>query len=101
MTDGPSYGGHIVLDGLLLDCPPDGSPSDAHGALFGISNRIVEIAGEINDEPIFGGRRARATVPSAANRDWQIIVTRVSQGDGDIGGVFDESDDSSWPLGVG
>ena len=101
MTDRPAYGGQVVLNGLLLNRPPKRSPSDAHRALFGISNRIVEVAGEINDEPILGGGRARATVPPAANRDWKIIVTRISQGDNDIGGVFDESDDSSWPLGVG
>jgi hypothetical protein len=38
-------------------------------------------------------------VPLAANRDWQIIVTRVLQGD--LGCVFDERDNSSWPLCIG
>ena len=101
MTNGPGYGGHVVLDRLLLNRPPKRSPSDAHRALLGIGDRIVEVTGEINDEAIFGGRSARATVPPAANRDWKIILTRVLQGDSDICGVFDESDDSSWPLGVG
>ena len=93
MTDGPGYGSQVVLDSFLLNRPPKGTPSDAHGAFFGIDNRIVEIAGEINNEPILGGRRARGAVPSAANCDWQIIVTCVLQGDRDVSDVFDESDD--------
>jgi hypothetical protein len=44
-----------------------------------------------------GGKRACAP---PANWDWQIIVTRVLQGERDLGRVFDERDDSSWPLGV-
>jgi hypothetical protein len=101
MTDGPGYGSQVILDGFSLNCPPDGSPSDAHGAPFWIDNRIVAIAREINDEPIFGRGRARGAVPPAANRDWQIIVTCVFQGERDVGGVLDKSDDSSWPRRVG
>jgi hypothetical protein len=48
VTEGPSYGSHLVLGGLVLN-----SPSNAHGAFSGIGNRIVEIAGEIDNESIF------------------------------------------------
>ena len=51
--------------------------------------------------PTLAEEEPEALCPPAANRDWQIVVTRASQDDGDVGSVFDESDDSSWPLGVG
>ena len=101
MTDGPGYGSQAVLDGLSLNGPPDGSPSNTHGATFGIGNRIVVITGEINNEPIFGRGSTGGAMPSAANRDLQIIVTCVFQGESDVVCVFHESDDFGRPLGVG
>jgi hypothetical protein len=101
MTDGPSYGSQLVLGGLVLNSVPEGSPSNAHGAFFGIGNRIVEIAGEIDNESIFGRGRTGAAVPPAANCDWQIIVACVPQGERDVGRVFYESHNSSVPLCIG
>jgi hypothetical protein len=101
MTDGPGYGSQAVLDSLLLNGPPNGSPSNSHGATFGIGDRIVAITGEINNEPIFGGRGAGGAMPPAANRDLQIIVTCVFQGESDVVRVFHESNDFGMPLGVG
>jgi hypothetical protein len=75
MTDGPGYGSQVVLDSFPLNGPPKGSPSNTHGATFGIGNRIVVITGEIDNETIFSRGGAGGAMPPAANRDLQIIFT--------------------------
>src|SRR6266404_2672653 len=101
MIDGAGYGRQLVLDGLKLDGLPDGSSSNTHCALFWIYNRIVEIAREIDDEPIFDGGSAGSVMPTAANRKLQMILSRILQGKSNVLRVFYESHDSSIPLDIG
>ena len=101
MTDCPSYGSQVVLDSLLVNRVPNGSSSNTHSARVGIGNRIVEIPREINNQSIFCRGRTGGAMPPAANRHLQIVVSRVPQGERNVGWVPYECHDSSRPLGVG
>ena len=101
MIDGPSYRSQSVLNSFFFDGAPQSPSAHARGAFLRIDDGIVEVAREIDDEPVFGRRGARGAVAAAANRELEIVRPGVLQRERNVVRVFHEGHDASGTLCVG
>ena len=101
MINGPGYTGQTMLNSFIFDSSPQSSSPHARGALLRIDDRIVEIAGEIDNKAVFGRRCTRGAMPAATDRDLELVCPSVLQRERNVVGVFHEGHDTSRALRVG
>jgi len=98
MVDGPGYRRQSVLDSFLFDGGPQSPSTHARGALLRIDDGIVEVAKEIDDNTVFGGRGASGAVAATANPNLEVVRPGVLQRERDVIRVFYEGYDASGTL---
>ena len=101
MIDRPSYTGQSVLNSFIFDCPPQRASPHVRGALLWIDDRVVEIAREVDDKAVFGGRGTRGAMATATDRDLKFVRPSVLQRERNVVGVLHEGDDTSRALRIG
>jgi hypothetical protein len=82
---------------VFNSCPQRASPH-ARGALLCIDGRIIEIAGEVDYEAVFGRRSTRGAMATAANRNMKVVCPSILQRERNVVIVFHEGNNTSFAL---
>jgi hypothetical protein len=90
-----------MLNGLIVDSPPQTASSHARGALLRIDDRVVKITREVDYKAVFGRRGTTDAVAAATDRNLEVVRPSVLQRECNVVSVFHKGDHTSIALRVG
>ena len=101
MVDSTRNSGQTMLDRFFIDRLPQRTSTHISELLLGIDPHLIQMPGEIDDESSLARRGTCRGVASSTDGDGKTVGTRKCDGEGDVGGRADESDELWAALCVG
>ena len=101
MVDGTRNSGQPVLDRFFINRLPQRASIHISELLLWIDPHLIYMPGEVDDEATLSGRGTCRVVASSADGDGEVIGAGKCDGDSDIGGCADKSDEFWAALCVG
>ena len=101
MVDSTSNSGQTVLDRFFIHCLPQRTSTYIGEVLLGVDPHLIQMPGEIDDESSIGRRGTCRVVASSTDCDGKMTGTGKCDGERDVVGCADESNELWTALCVG